>query len=135
MTFVNDEEYVIGATFRQEVIKRIDPGNEAEIALDSLPGRTLSATVSVIDRDIAQGQVVASGRIVDTTRVPHGFVFVNFELTDDEGLDLAAGEAGAAAIYTDGGRPFIPVRKVFFRWYTWMNYFITEMDMRGRRQP
>ena len=77
---------------------------------------------------------MASGRIVETSRVPHGFVFVQLEFEDDSGLTLAAGEAGAATVYTDGATAFIPVRKVFFRWYTWMNYVITEMDMRGRRQ-
>lgn len=134
MTFVSSETYVLAATFRQEVIKRIKPGDEAELALDSLPGRTLAATVSLVDRDIPQGQVLASGRVIATTRVPHGFVFVNFELEDDEGLELAAGEAGAAAVYTDRGRAFVAVRKVFFRWYTWLNFIITDGDIRGKRQ-
>ena len=133
MTFVSDS-YVVGATFRQEVINRIKPGDEAEIALDTYPGKTLAAKVTLVDRDIPQGQVVASGRVVDTSRAPHGFVFVNLELEDDEGLTLAAGEAGAATVYTDGGTAWIPERKVLFRWYTWMNYIITEMDIRGLRQ-
>ena len=34
MTFVSDS-YVVGATFRQEVINRIKPGDEAEVALDT----------------------------------------------------------------------------------------------------
>ena len=119
----------------QEVINRIKPGDEAEIALDTYPGRTLAATVQLVDRDIPQGQVVASGRLIETARVPHGFVFVDLKLENDEGLTLAAGEAGAATVYTDRGQAWIPVRKVFFRWYTWLNYIITEMDIRGIRQP
>lgn len=39
-----------------------------------------------------------------------------------------------AAVYTDQAQAFVPVPKVLFRWSTWMNYVITEMDMRGRRQ-
>lgn len=134
MSFVDDDLYVLGATFRQEVINRIQPGDEAEIALDTYPGRTFSAKVLLVDPDIPQGQVVASGRIIETGRTPHGFVFVNLELKDDEGLKLAAGEAGAAAVYTSSGQALIPIRKVFFRWYTWLNYIIAEMDIRGRRQ-
>ena len=134
MSFVNGEHYVIGATFRQEVINRIKSGDEAEIALDTYPGRTLPATVQFVYRDIPQGQVVPSGRLVETTRVPHGFVFVDLKLDNDEGLTLAAGEAGAATVYTDRGQAWAPVRKVFFRWYTWLNYIITEMDIRGIRQ-
>lgn len=134
MSFVNDEAYVIGATFRQEIINRIKPGDEAEIALDTYPGRTLAAKVRMVDPDIPQGQVLASGRFIDTTRVPHGFVFVDLKLEDDAGLTLSAGEAGAATVYTDRGQSWIPVRKVFFRWYTWLNFIITEMDIRGPRQ-
>ena len=102
--------------------------------MDTLPGKTLAAKVKLVDRDIPQGQVVASGRVVDTSRALHGFVFVQLELVDDAGLPLAAGEAGAATVYTDSGTSWVPVRKVFFRWYTWINYIITEMDIRGLRQ-
>ena len=132
MSFVSDD-YEIGATFRQEVINRIKPGDEAEVAIDTYPGRTLAAKVKVVDRDIPQGQVVASGRVIDTTRAAHGLVFVQLELLEHEGLTLAAGEAGAAAVYTDKGQAMAPVRRVFFRWYTWLNYLITEMDVRGKR--
>ena len=52
---------------------------------------------------------------------------------DDAGLDIGAGEAGAATVYTDGGRAFVPVRKAFFRWYTWLNYIMTDGDIRGLR--
>ena len=133
MTFVSDS-YQLAATFRQEVINRIKPGDEAEVAFDTYPGMTLAARVRVVDRDTPAGQVVPSGRLLDTARAPHGFVFVQLDLADQENLTLAAGEAGAAAIYTDRGQSWAPVRKVFFRWYTWLNYVITEMDMRGIRQ-
>ena len=82
---------------------------------NSVPG----VGVVMADRDIPQGQVVPSGQVLDTSRAPHGFVFVLFALVDDEDLDLATGEAGAATLYTDRAQPFVPVRRVFFRWYTW----------------
>jgi multidrug resistance efflux pump len=133
MTFVSTETQALAATFRQEVIRRIQIGDTAELAFDTFPGRTFAATVVMVDRDIPQGQVVPSGQVLDTTRAPHGFVFVLFELVDDEDLDLAAGEAGAATVYTDRGQAFVPVRKVFFRWYTWLNFLITDADIRGLR--
>jgi multidrug resistance efflux pump len=133
MTFVSADAFVLAATFRQEVVRRIAPGQEAELALDGLPGRTLAATVERLDRDIPQGQVLPSGRVVETRKTPHGLFFVTFELVGDEALELSAGEAGAAAVYTDGGRAFVPVRKVFFRWYTWLNYLLTDGDIRGLR--
>ncbi len=133
MTFISAEQYQLAATFRQEVVQRIKPGQEVEVALDTLPGATLSGVVKVVSNDIPQGQVLASGRVFDTTRAPHGFMFVQIDLENDEGLRLAAGEAGAAAVYTDQGQSWAAVRRVFFRWYTWMNFIITEMDMRGLR--
>lgn len=134
VTFVSAEGYAIAATFRQEVINIIQPGDEAELAFDDFPGRTFAATVKNINMGIPQGQVTASGTLVDPAPVPHGRFFVQFELKSDEGLNLPAGEAGAATIYTSRGRMWVPVRKVFFRWYTWMNYINTEMDIRGQRQ-
>ena len=133
-TFVSAEGYGIAATFRQEVINTIEPGDAAELAFDDLPGRTFSATVKNINMGIPQGQVIAKGELLDTTPVPHGRFLVQFTLDDDGGLNLPAGAAGAATIYTDGGRIFVPVRKVFFRWYTWLNYIMTDMDVRGQRQ-
>ena len=35
---------------------------------------------------------------------------------------LPAGASGAAAIYTNHGKPFQIVRRVVIRWYTWLNY-------------
>lgn len=134
VTFVNDAEYGIVATFKQEVIERIRPGQEAELAFDEMPGVTVSAKVKNVNWGISQGQVVPSGQLLDSATAVHGRFFVLFEIDNDEGFVLPPGGAGAATIYTDGGKIFVPVRKVFFRWYTWMNYINTEMDIRGQRQ-
>ena len=104
------------------------------LAFDEFPDRTFSAKVKNINMGIPQGQVIARGELLDTTPVPHGRFLVQFTLDDDEDLDLPAGAAGAATVYTKGGRIFVPVRKVFFRWYTWLNYIMTEMDVRGQRE-
>jgi len=40
---------------------------------------------------------------------------------------LPAGAAGAAAIYTNYGKPFRIVRRVVVRWYTWLNYLSLAM--------
>ena len=134
ITFVPANEYAIAATFHQEVINRIQPGDMAEIAMDDLPGRTLAAKVKNVNFGIPQGQFAASGTLADPQPIPHGRFFVQFTLDDDQGLILPAGEAGAATVYTSKGQTWIPVRKVFFRWYTWLNYILTDMDVKGPRQ-
>ena len=53
MTFV-DEEYQIFALFEQNELHQVEPGNEAEITLDTYPGRVIKAHVDSIIW--AQGQ-------------------------------------------------------------------------------
>ncbi len=133
LSFVNEEEYAMAASFPQVVLRNIEVDDEVEIALDDYPGYTFSGKVKTVSWGINQGQVNPSGQIVDAKPVPHGRFFVELTINNAEDLRLPAGEAGAATIYTQYGKPFVTVRKVFFRWYTWINFVIPDMDIRGER--
>ena len=69
MTFV-DEEYQIFALFQQNELHQVAPGNEAEITLDTYPGRIIKAHVDSIIWAQGQGQLEASGDLPRTTFVP-----------------------------------------------------------------
>ena len=69
MTFV-DEEYQIFALFQQNELHQVEPGNEAEITLDTYPGRIIKAHVDSIIWAQGQGQLEASGDLPKTTFVP-----------------------------------------------------------------
>ena len=102
MTFV-DNEYQIFALFNQNELHQVAPGNEAEIALDTYPGRIVKAHVDSVIWAQGQGQVDASGDLPRTTFVaPPGRFPVKLVVAEkDDALFLAAGARGAAAIYTE----------------------------------
>ena len=66
MTFV-DTEYQVFAMFSQNELHQVASGNEAEITLDTYPGRIVKAHVDSIIWAQAQGQGDASGDLPRTT--------------------------------------------------------------------
>src|SRR4029453_11329105 len=116
MTFV-DTEYQIFAMFNQNELHQVVAGNEAEITLDTYPGRIVKAHVDSVIWAQAQGQMEASGDLPRTTFTsPPGKFPVKLVVAEhDNSLFLAAGARGAAAIYT--GPLFLPhiIRKVLVR--------------------
>ena len=69
MTFV-DDEYQIFALFGQNELHQVEPGNEAEITLDTYPGRIIKAHVDSIIWAQSQGQIDASGNLPRTGFTP-----------------------------------------------------------------
>src|SRR3954451_3659132 len=99
MTFV-DDEYQIFALFNQNELHQVDPGNHAEITLDTFPGRVIKAHVDSIIWAQSQGQVDASGNLPRTgLDAPPGEFPVKLLVgKEDNALFLAAGARGSAAI-------------------------------------
>jgi multidrug resistance efflux pump len=125
MTFV-DQEYQIFALFGQNELHQVKPGNEAEITLDTYPGRVIKAHVDSIIWAQAQGQVEASGDLPRTTFVaPPGRFPVKLVVgKEDHELFLAAGARGAAAIYTEHLSMIHIIRKVLLRVASYLDYII-----------
>ena len=69
MTFV-DTQYQIFALFNQNELHQVEPGQEAEITLDTYPGRIVKAHVDSVIWAQAQGQLDASGELARTTFIP-----------------------------------------------------------------
>src|SRR6185312_7744502 len=97
MTFV-DNEYQIFAFFNQNELHEVEPGNEAEITLDTYPGRIIKAHVDSILWAQSQGQMDASGNLPRTnfTPPPGRFPVKLVVGEKDKDLFLAAGAVGAA---------------------------------------
>ena len=127
MTFV-DDEYQIFALFGQNELHQVHPGNEAEITLDTYPGRVIKAHVdSVIwAQGQGQGQVDASGNLPLTViNPPPGRFPVKLVVGEqDQALFLAAGARGAAAIYTEHVTMIHIIRKVLLRVSSYLDYLI-----------
>jgi multidrug resistance efflux pump len=129
MTFVEDEYQVI-ATFAQNELHQVAPGNEAEIALPTLPGEIIKATVESIVWAQGQGQMAPSGQI-PTAMAAHiqpGRFAVKLDV-DEKYRDvfLAAGAVGSGAIYTDSGKAIHILRKVFLRISSKLNWVVAKL--------
>ena len=125
MTFV-DTEYQVFAIFSQNELHQVVPGNEAEIALDTYPGRIIKAHVDSVIWAQSQGQLDASGNLPQTTFVPPAGRFpVKLVVAEhDNALFLAAGARGAAAIYTEHLSLIHLIRKVLLRTASYLDYII-----------
>jgi multidrug resistance efflux pump len=125
MTFV-DTEYQVFAMYNQNELHQVVPGNEAEIFLDTHPGRVIKAHVDSVIWAQAQGQVDASGNLPFTgfTPPPGKFPVKLVVAERDHAVFLAAGARGAAAIYTEHLSLIHIIRKVLIRTSSYLDYLI-----------
>jgi multidrug resistance efflux pump len=126
MSFV-EQEHVIIALFGQNELHKVEPGNEAEIALSTYPGRIIKAKVDSIVWAQGQGQLPLTGTLPQTgpTPLPEGRFPVKLVLADSEkGLFLAAGARGTGAIYTRHLHMIHIIRKVILRVTAYLDWVI-----------
>jgi multidrug resistance efflux pump len=128
MTFV-EQEHVILAMFDQNELHAVEPGNEAELALSTYPGRIIKAKVDSIVWAQGQGQLPLTGTLPQTgaAPLPEGRFAVKLQLDDREkDLFLAAGARGTGAIYTAHMHPIHLIRKVLLRVTSYLNWVIVK---------
>jgi multidrug resistance efflux pump len=129
MNFVEDEQWIL-AIYKQNEVRKIKPGQEAEIAFEMYPGRIVKCKVDSIMWATAQGQLpigtmnVAGG----VAPIPPQSLAVRL-LVDgkDKDIFLAAGAHGAGAVYTDSGHMIHIIRKVLVRVNSKLNWLILKM--------
>jgi multidrug resistance efflux pump len=129
MTLVETTGSVV-ALYRQNELHQVEPGNEAEFALETLPGRIIKAKVNSIVWASGTGQLPPSGTIPLTgvLAAPSQRFAVKFDIDDkDKDLFLAAGAAGDAAIYTEHAAFLHILRKVIIRVGSYMNYLVLKL--------
>ena len=117
MTFIEDEQWVV-AYFAQNEVRKIEPGNEAEIALKTYPARIIKCDVEAIIWATAQGQLPISGMLPSTGfgAAPDMRLAVKLRpVGGDAELFLAPGARGNGAVYTHHGEMIHILRKVFMR--------------------
>ena len=129
MTFV-ENEYTVIALYQQNELPLVEPGNEAEFSLSMYPGRIIKARVDSIIWAQGQGQVAQSGTLPQTgvlPQVPNRFPVKLKVAEQDQELFLAAGAAGAGAIYTEHGAMIHILRKVILRVGSITDYLILKL--------
>jgi multidrug resistance efflux pump len=129
MTLVEDDGQLV-ALFNQNELHQVAPGNEAELALYTLPGRIIKAKVDSIIWAQGAGQMQTSGNLPMTGMLaapPQRFA-VKFDIDErDRAQFLAAGASGEAAIYTDHLAMLHIIRKVIMRVGSNLNYIIPKL--------
>jgi multidrug resistance efflux pump len=132
MTFV-DEEYQIFALFGQNELHQVVAGNEAEVTLDTFPGRIIKAKVDSIQWAQGQRGFQATGDLQTTTFVPPPGRFpVKLVVAEaDRALFVASGARGSAAIYTEHFTMVHIIRKVLLRVASYFDYIIIKHSFSG----
>ena len=129
MTLVEAYGQVV-AFYHQNELHQVEPGNEAEFTLDTLPGRVIKAKVDSIVWAQGQGQLPASGTLPmsGVAAQPPGRYAVKFNIAErDRNQFLAAGAAGHAAIYTENLHAVHILRKIILRVGSYLGYLILKL--------
>jgi multidrug resistance efflux pump len=129
MTLVEADGQVI-ALYYQNELHAIEPGNDAEFTLKTMPGRVIRAKVDSIIWAQGAGQMQASGTVPMTgvLAAPPGRFAVKFNIDErDRELLVAAGAAGSAAVYTNHAKMIHIVRMVILRVGAYTDYLILKL--------
>jgi len=129
MTLVESTGSVI-ALYSQNELHQVAPGDEAEFALQTYPGRIIKGRVNSIVWAQGAGQLQATGSVPMTgvLSAPAQRFAVKFDVAErDKELFLAAGAAGNAAIYTEHAEFLHVIRKVILRVGSYLNYLIPKL--------
>jgi multidrug resistance efflux pump len=113
-----ENEQMLLALYKQNELRKVKPGQEAEVALRTYPGRVIKCKVDSIVWAQGQGQLPWTGNIPETGTAPNPEGRFAVRLTTDgkdKDLFLAAGAHGQGAIYSDSGAMLHIIRKVILR--------------------
>jgi len=117
MNFIEDEQWIL-AIYDQNEVRKIKPGQEAEVAFKMYPGRIVKCKVDSIMWATAQGQLPI-GNINPAGGVApipaHSLAVRLLVEGKDKDIFLAAGAHGAGAVFTDSGHMIHIIRKVIVR--------------------
>jgi len=129
MNFIEDEQWIL-AIYHQNEVRKIEPGQEAEVAFSMYPGRIVKCKVDSIMWATAQGQLPIgtmnpAGGVAPIP--PHSLAVRLLPDGKDQELFLAAGAHGAGAVYTDSGHAIQILRKVLVRVSSKLDWLILKL--------
>ena len=129
MNFVEDEQWIL-AIYHQNEVRKIKPGQEAEVAFKMYPGRIVKCKVDSIMWATAQGQlpIGAINTGGGVAPIPPYALAVRL-LPDgrDKDIFLASGADGAGAVFTDNGEIIHILRKILLRISAKLDWLILKL--------
>jgi multidrug resistance efflux pump len=131
MVFVNTgpKDQELGAAFQQNYLQRVNPGDEAEVAFDAVPGRVFKAKVRTLVDAVATGQMGTSSTLVEPDqKAGNGRALAIIDVIDEDypKYQIPMGAEGQVAIYTDHWHHVSLIRKILLRMRSWQNYIFLE---------
>ena len=129
MNFVENEQWIL-AIYKQNEVRKIQPGQEAEVAFKMYPGRIVKCKVDSIMWATAQGQLPIgtmnpAGGVAPIP--PYALAVRLVPDAKDRDIFLAAGASGAGAVYTDSGKAIQIVRKILVRVSAKLDWLILKL--------
>ena len=125
-SFIVDADRYLLANFFQENLKYVKPGQPVEAALDLYPGQIFTGKVEAIWQGSGSGQMLPSGTLPNFSYVPkeapQGQFAVAVRMDGPDQSKFPIGLQGRATIYTNPHSPFVVLRKIAIRGYTWFNF-------------
>ena len=124
LVFIPDESRQIAASFWQNSMRLIEPGQEAEFIIDAVPGHIFKGTVVQLLPAMSEGEFQSGGTLISAKRLAqHGRGIAIIQLEEDlTDYNLPLGVQGKGAIYTDNFSHVSVMRKVLLRMVGWLNY-------------
>src|SRR6267142_3344559 len=127
MSFIQEDDPWLLACYRQNELRFVKPGEEAEIFMKMYPGRIIKCKVDSVLWATAQGQLPISGNLPNTQPMvaPEQRIAVRL-LTHgkDKDVFLAAGARGQGTIYTEENQMIQLVRRVIVRIQAKFDWFV-----------
>src|SRR5262249_42865315 len=125
--FIADADRYVLATYFQENLKYMRPGQPVELSFDLYPGQIFSGKVEDIWRANGAGQYLPSDDIPKfhpvAPTIPQGQFAVKIVIDDPDQSKFPIGTQGIAAIYTTGEHgAWAALRKISIRAHSWFNW-------------
>src|SRR5438046_2650996 len=127
MSFIQEDDPWLLAFYKQNELRYVESGEEAEIFMKVYPGRIIKCKVDSILWATAQGQLPISGNPPNTMPVSAAEQRIAVRLiTDgkDKDVFLAAGARGGGAIYTNSITAIQILRRVIVRIQAKFDWFV-----------
>jgi len=124
---IADADRYLLATYFQENLKYVQPGQPVEVAFDLYPGQIFRGRVDTIWKANGVGQYLPSDEIPkfypQNPDIPQGQYGVKILLDDPDPAKFPIGAQASAAIYIDGETgAWAALRKISIRAHSWFNW-------------
>lgn len=124
MVFIPEQERLIIAQFRQNSLLRLQPGDEAEVVFNALPGQIFQGKLIAVLPVVSGGTYQAQGTLQSLNIVPgtDGILAIIELNPNAEAEALPDGIFAQVAVYSDHFTHVSVMRKVLLRMTSWMHY-------------